>query len=268
MPKNRRLTRSSYKRKVILFGLILFVSIALISTGLAAWLMSNGTSKEPSGNVGVGVVLDANLDITKLDIYKLEEYLDPKTGTWATKETKVGDLENLNTFSFSFNSKLSDNVGRVHYAGDENGPESIVMIIKGIVMPKDVLNDVTISLVLPESVQKAVDAGYIELPECAKKPIVLTEANGKLKPVEGSNVSMSFEYTIEFKWGASFGGMNPGLYYDSLNDSAYDIDQAKEDLQKLRAYMYGYEYDPSESNEALLEKEPQQYSLIVTANIK
>lgn len=268
MPKNRRLTRSSYKRKVILFGAVLFVSIALISTGLAAWLMSSGTSKEPSGNVGVGVVIDANLEITQLDIYKLEEYYDSKNDTWATKETKVGDLENLNTFSFSFNSKLSDTTGRVHYGNDENGPESIVMIIRGVVTPKEILNDVTISLVLPDSVKKAVDAGYIELPDCAKKPFVLTEQNGRLKQVEGSETSMSFEYTIEFKWGASFGGMNPGLYFDTLSESAYNSSQAKEDLQRLRAYMYGYEYDPSEKNDTLLTKEPQQYSLIVSANIK
>lgn len=35
-----KLTRNSYKRKIILFGVIVFMSIALISTGFAAWVMS------------------------------------------------------------------------------------------------------------------------------------------------------------------------------------------------------------------------------------
>lgn len=35
-----KLTKNSYKRKVILFGVLLFMSIALISTGFAAWIMS------------------------------------------------------------------------------------------------------------------------------------------------------------------------------------------------------------------------------------
>ena len=262
---NRRLTRNSYKRKIILFGALIFFAIALISTGLAAWLMSSGASEEPSGNVNVGLVTDANLDILQLDIYKVEEYFDQQSGTWATKETKVGDLENLNTFSFSFNSKLSDTEGRVHYGEDENGPESIIMIVRGIVSPKEVLSDVTISLVLPESVKKA---GYIELPDCAKKPVVLTEANGKLHPVEGDETKVAFEYSVEFKWGPTFGGMNPGIYFDTLSESAYSIDQAKSDLQRFRAYMYGYAYDQSETNAELLEKEPQTYSLIINANIK
>ena len=46
-----KLTRNSYKRKIILFGVLIFASIALISTGFAAWIMSANASKDKDGNI-------------------------------------------------------------------------------------------------------------------------------------------------------------------------------------------------------------------------
>ena len=59
-----KLTRNSYKRKIILFGVIVFMSIALISTGFAAWVMSQEKKASTNGNVTVGAVTEGNIEIT------------------------------------------------------------------------------------------------------------------------------------------------------------------------------------------------------------
>ena len=66
-----KLTRNSYKRKIILFGVFVFMSIALISTGFAAWVMSADDKVEDDGNVDVGVVKDSTIDI----IFDDEDYI-------------------------------------------------------------------------------------------------------------------------------------------------------------------------------------------------
>ena len=60
-----RLTRNGYKRKMIVFGAFLFMSIALTVTGFAAWVMStNAKNDQNQANVEVGVVQEGNLTIT------------------------------------------------------------------------------------------------------------------------------------------------------------------------------------------------------------
>ena len=88
MRKNRKITRNSYKRKIILFGIILFISIALISTGFTVWVMSTGAKEESEGGVEIGVVADANITIDDLKIYKevIKQVVDKETND--SKEVK------------------------------------------------------------------------------------------------------------------------------------------------------------------------------------
>ena len=47
----QKLTRKSYKRNIIVFGLMFFMGIALVSTGFAAWVLSQDTSVEDRKSV-------------------------------------------------------------------------------------------------------------------------------------------------------------------------------------------------------------------------
>lgn len=240
MPR-KRLTRSAYKRKAILFGLLVFLAIGLVTTGFASWMMSSSAKTSQSGNVNVGIIQSANLEFDSIELYKLQEFYNPVTNEFTVEEVKVTSLETgLDGFIFSFEPHLNDNTGRVHYGESEYGSESMTMIIRGVVGPVSVLRDVTIELKLPEFIEKAVSAGYIDVPECSSKPKVLTLGHG----LEVSNVDtrkVQFEYTITFKWGSAFNYMNPGLYFDSdpsgMNATTEEI---MKDLYFLRAYVYGY----------------------------
>jgi len=206
-----KLTRNSYKRKVILFGVILFVSIALISTGFAAWIMSTNAKGEKDGNVTVGQVTDSQLKIENLEIDK-----------------------NV----FAFEPLDTDTTGRVRYDGTNK--ESLTIRVTGTVRPTEFLGELKIALVIPEGVKKAADLGYIVLPTCA----TISETTGgyKVTDVDKETGTYAIQYDITFTWGDKFGGQNPGVYYDTdaegLNVSDADV---KKELENLRAVIYGYD---------------------------
>ena len=244
MARGKKLTRNAYKRKAILFGLALFLSIGLISTGFATWMMSSSAKSDSSGNVAIGIIQSANVTFEEIQVYRNSEYYDAEKDEYGTEVVLVTDLEhNLEGGFFSFEPHLSDLTGRVHSGESEYGSESLSLTIKGVVGPIDVLKDVTISMELPASVQKAVEVGYIEIPSVAEKDVVLTYGHG-LEFAEGSTTHLEFEYTLEFKWGSAFNHLNPGIYFDEdASGQLVSVPEIKRDLLYLRAYVYGYDQE-------------------------
>lgn len=174
-----KLTRNSYKRKIILFGVIVFMSIALISTGFAAWVMSQEKKKSTSGNVTVGAVTEGNIEVI---------------------------LDELTVKDFKFEPKEGDDTGRVR--SDRTNFESLTVTVTGTIKNTQFLKEATIKMNVKDAVKQAETAGYIILPECANSEVVLTLTES------GTN-EKKFSYDITFKWGSKFGNVNPGEYYDS-----------------------------------------------------
>ena len=199
-----KLTRNSYKRKIILFGVIVFMSIALISTGFAAWVMSQEKKQSTSGNVTVGAVTEGNIEVI----------LDPLT---------VKD--------FKFEPKESDTTGRVR--NDGTNFESLTVTVTGTIKNTQFLKEATIKMNVKDEVKKAETARYIILPECANSEVVLTLTES------GTN-EKKFSYNITFKWGSKFGGENPGEYYDSaaFNPSEEELNGFEgTQEEKITAYI-------------------------------
>ena len=221
-----RLTRNSYKRKIILFAVFVFISIALISTGFAAWVMSSDAQLDADGNVSVGVVSDSSLKI------------------------EVTNLEELKAFSFQFEPAANDETGRVRLDSETKLSEALTFTIEGKISHYAVLakNGLTIKMVLPAGMQKAIDLGYIEAPECvAADQIIEVTPDGK--------GGATFSYKLEFKWGSAFKNVNPSLYFDghTLDEDGKIVDgdttglatkdaDVKVILENLRACVYNY-YD-------------------------
>lgn len=200
-----KLTRNSYKRKIILFGVIVFMSIALISTGFAAWVMSQEKKQSTSGNVTVGAVTEGNIEVI----------LDPLT---------VKD--------FKFEPKESDTTGRVR--NDKTNFESLTVTVTGTIKNTQFLKEATIKMNVKDAVKQAETDGYIILPECANSEVVL-----KTLTESGTN-EKKFSYDITFKWGSKFGGENPGEYYDSaaFNPSEGELSSFEgTQEEKITAYI-------------------------------
>ena len=60
-----KLTRKSYNRRVFTFGTLIFLSIALISTGFATWVMSTNAENGFTDGVNVGTITDGQLAFVK-----------------------------------------------------------------------------------------------------------------------------------------------------------------------------------------------------------
>lgn len=199
-----KLTRNSYKRKIILFGVIVFMSIALISTGFAAWVMSQEKKQSKSGNVSVGAVTEGNIEVI---------------------------LDELTVKDFKFEPKESDTTGRVR--NDKTNFESLTVTVTGTIKNTQFLKKATIKMNVKDAVKQAETAGYIILPECANSEVVLTLTES------GTN-EKKFSYDITFKWGSKFGGENPGEYYDSaaFNPSEGELSSFEgTQEEKITAYI-------------------------------
>ena len=228
---NRRITRNSYKRKIILVGIMLFMSIALVSTGFAAWVISTGATQEDNGNVEIGIVEGSELEFVEIKYY---------SDVYNVQESKYEEQEvNIETFEYRFNPKANDTQGRVRYQGEGND-ESLKLKIVGYVKPIEFIKNVTFKMEVPQSVKDAADAGYIVLPECATTTVTLSNLQAGAGDFSDC---YKFEYTVEFKWGSVFEGLNPGDYYDSHeNGTKVETSAVMTELQKFRATAYGYPY--------------------------
>ncbi|MBQ7408520.1 MAG: hypothetical protein IJW13_04525 [Clostridia bacterium] len=192
--KNRRLTRNSFKRKIIVFGIALFMSIAFVATGFAAWVISTNASHTSSGNVNVGVVSEADIEF---------------------KEVKIEPA------NFSFEPVENDETGRIRWNGTEF--ESLTVVVTGTVTNyqyiADALNNgLTIKLNVNENIQKAHDEGYIVLPEFTAAEIdmrTLAESlAGATVSQPDENDEVTFVIPVTIGWGEKFGFMNPSEFFD------------------------------------------------------
>lgn len=213
--KKNKLTRNSYKRKIILFAVFIFVSVALISTGFAAWVLSSNAEHEEGVGVSVGTITEANLKITV----------------------------NENNDKFLFEPKADDTSGRVHYDGTNS--ENLSITITGKVEPMSVLGALTYRIKFNKSVVKAFELEYVKLkgiadPTTSEGSEFATTGEITITPNQDTG---EFSITIEFEWGNAFKGKNPGNYYDEDPEGiAKNLSEAKETLENLRACFYGY-YD-------------------------
>ena len=221
-----KLTRKSYNRRVFTFGTLIFLSIALISTGFATWVMSTNAEDGFTDGVNVGTITDGQLAFVK----------DAEGNTI----TFTNDEKN-----FRFDAREDDKTGdiktKVAASGETLKYENLKVQMAFIVGPVDYLEKVTVQMTtVPAGIMAAAgykyesasqsyskDSAmpeYIVLPECATKVVEFTTASTS-SDVKGllvdTNVTDSagrnaakFTYTIEFGWGAKFGGINPGFFLD------------------------------------------------------
>ena len=271
-----KLTKKSYKRKRVLMGLALFMSIALVSTGFAAWVISSSVEKEDEGNVQVGTVTDKSIGLTV-------EFND------IDGDEKITDADKM----IKFEPKKEDMSGRVRYDGkpiyDENDQnkiigyttnnyESLAISLKITVTdPGNVLNSLTIqfSELQPEysfsndgknlaTVSKYSEVSYSSsrLSKAASDEFKFIEApdwisdtpyelKDQLSP-SADEKSYTLNFPIEFKWGKTFDGINPGYYYDGLDKNGLNFNKAStgyltnnrtviDNLIDLRRTIYGIE---------------------------
>ena len=232
----RKLTRRSYNRKLIVFGLVLLMAIGMISTGFAAWVMSSVNNADADAGVTVGTISDASMTVT-IDQWRKEG--EDTTEKW------YGDV-------LSFDARNGDNEGRIRADGTD-ADEQLTMTISGKVTNVAALGQLTLTVKLPDSLAAAIEAGYIALDDAGYSAGTLTVTKESLNyTLVDDNANATFSYTLTFEWGELFGGMNPCDFYDDavatrdgVTGASITDENMKTEMNAFRALITGSsENDP------------------------
>lgn len=245
-----KLTRKSYNRRVFTFGAIMFLAIALISTGFATWIMSNDATHNEDGTIEVGTITDGSI--------------------------KFSDVRFTSTHdSFYFEPDENDQDGDVQFNSGKDGSsksENLTVTIAGTVTPLSYLDRITIKMdELPAGIQAAVAKGYIELPECHNNEVVLPET---ALTKDTSADTVTFEYDISFRWGDFFENINPSVYLDTRTKifegeseaRYYTFEEKRATLIDFRRTMF--QLDAGMSDEEVMVYNPVEaisYKITLTA---
>lgn len=240
----KKVTRHAFSKKAIMITASLFVTLALITTGFAAWLISSGTSGEGTGNITTATIDDARLGLT------------------------VAMAEGKDFVCFG--PQADDNVPDIRYkdpVGDEkDDKEVLVATVTGTIKNYDRLKEFNITIKISDKALTAAgytwtgtnegessrtytynaEKAYISLPEYAvdtdgrflplpsdtsKTTAPKTISAGDSMFTDGATENeKKFTFDVTFGWGEKFEGCNPGRYLDReegpdhLPDKTYTVD--------------------------------------------
>lgn len=218
-----KLTKKSYNRRMFALGALLFLSIGLVSTGFAAFVMSKGASQDLGGNIQVGTITDGSVKIENLAYDGANKIL--------------------------FEAAKDDDQGQVKW--DENNPtqfENLTVTLTGEVSPINYVDSITISLTSSSAGIEAAAApekAYIELPECWESPVEITDLTRKSEDTSSSDYNVYvFSYDIKFKWGKAFNYENPSIFLDrddAKDGAAYSFEEKRDIMFDFKKTIYAME---------------------------
>lgn len=277
----KKTTRKSFSRKAIIIIASVFLVISLTATGFAAWLISNDAGANKDGNVTVSDISDQILGVT---------------------------IDTATPEKINFGPANGDTTGNIQYVStNAEDVESLKVTVKGTVKNFNTMKEMEVSIKVPDSVIKAAGyklnedgntysedvslPKYIELPAGAQdskgnyivsgsKVVYTEESKIGEKPVfTVSATEATFEFVIEFRWGALFENENPSLYLDG-EVSGKTIDETE--LAKLLAVANAgkavenqykkltaeAKRDILQSMKTLLETGKKTYTIVVNAAAK
>lgn len=199
-----KLTKKSYIRKRVIAGVAIFVAIALITTGIACWLLLNDYSDSADGNVHVASVAESALGFKDIKLNN--------------GETSAGGVEGA---QLVFDSQYGDDNGRVKWDGVQY--ESLTLKVSGTVTNAQYLGELVYTLDLPEGLieMAAPDKNYVDISEFydyetgKPKEIAVPYTAENFKQRDDGTTELRFEFSLSIKWGSYFKNTNPSVYFDT-----------------------------------------------------
>lgn len=251
----KKVTRHAFSKKAIMITASLFVTLALITTGFAAWLISSGASGEGTGNITTATIDDARLGLTVAmaegkdfvcfgpqadDKVPHIMYDPPKEGEKDDKEvltaTVTGTINNYDRLKeFNITIKISDKALKAAgYTWTETGEGSLKNRTYTYNAEKAYIS-------LPEYAVDT-DGRFLPLPsDTSKTTAPKTISAGDSMFTDGTTENEKrFTFDVTFGWGEKFKGCNPGKYLDReltdhLPDKTYTVDEKMEIMTELRS---------------------------------
>lgn len=252
----KKVTRHAFSKKAIMITASLFVTLALITTGFAAWLISSGASGEGTGNITTATIDDARLGLTVAmaegkdfvcfgpqanDTVPHIMYDPPKEGEKDDKEvltaTVTGTIKNYDRLEkFNITIKISDKaLTAAGYTWTETNEGSLKSRTYTYNAEKAYIS-------LPEYAVDT-DGRFLPLPsDMSKTTAPKTISAGDSMFTDGATENEKrFTFDVTFGWGEKFEGCNPGRYLDReegpdhLPDKTYTVNEKMEIMTELRS---------------------------------
>lgn len=252
----KKVTRHAFSKKAIMITASLFVTLALITTGFAAWLISSGASGEGTGNITTATIDDARLGLTVAmaegkdfvcfgpqaddkhpDIRYKAPVGDEKDDREVLVATVTGTIKNYDRLEkFNITIKISD---KALTAAGYTWPETNEGSLKNRTYT---YNAEKAYISLPEYAVDT-DGRFLPLPsDMSKTTAPKTISAGDSMFTDGATENEKrFTFDVTFGWGEKFKGCNPGRYLDReegpdhLPDKTYTVDEKKEIMTELRS---------------------------------
>ena len=250
----KKVTRHAFSKKAIMITASLFVTLALITTGFAAWLISSGASGEGTGNITTATIDDARLGLTVAmaegkdfvcfgpqaddnvpDIRYKDPVGDEKDDKEVLTATVTGTINNYDRLEkFNITIKISDKaLTAAGYTWTETNEGSL----KNRTYTYNAGNA---CISLPEYAVDT-DGRFLPLPsDTSKTTAPKTISAGDSMFTDGATENeKKFTFDVTFGWGEKFEGCNPGRYLDRevadhLPSKTYTVDEKKEIMTELR----------------------------------
>ena len=244
----KKVTRHAFSKKAIMITASLFVTLALITTGFAAWLISSGASGEGTGNITTATIDDARLGLTVAmaegkdfvcfgpqaddkhpDIRYKAPVGDEKDDREVLVATVTGTIKNYDRLEkFNITIKISD---KALTAAGYTWPETNEGSLKNRTYT---YNAEKAYISLPEYAVDT-DGRFLPLPsDMSKTTAPKTISAGDSMFTDGATENEKrFTFDVTFGWGEKFKGCNPGRYLDReegpdhLPDNNYPVDKKK-----------------------------------------
>lgn len=218
-----KLTRNSYKRKKIAFAAVILGGVALVSSGFAAFVLSQGKTVNGSGSINVGEVTDGALEMTITSKIKCDASDTKYPSGWKDGNPTPKEGESNEKDTFCFDAQYGDTTGRAKWNGTDYEHLEIQYTVV-ISSTASTFDSLTITMAQNDWVDAQVAKNNIVAPACYNKEASSKASDTKLQitvdPEEpsdknGKKYTWTAVYSVAFAWGTTFGGKNPTEYYDN-----------------------------------------------------
>lgn len=251
----KKVTRHAFSKKAIMITASLFVTLALITTGFAAWLISSGASGEGTGNITTATIDDARLGLT----------------------VAMAEGKDFVCFGPQADDKHPDIRYKAPVGDEKDDREVLVATVTGTIKNYDRLEKFNITIKISDKALKAAGYTWTETGEgslknrtytynagnaCISLPEYAVDTDGRFLPLpsdpdnkttapktisagdsmftDGTTENeKKFTFDVTFGWGEKFEGCNPGRYLDReegpdhLPDKTYTVDEKMEIMTEL-----------------------------------
>lgn len=198
-------------KKHLIFLTSILATTVLSSIGFATWIITGNSEVNAGGNAVVDTIEDKRLSI---------DY------EWAN-----GTESDEKTTSFIFGWKNDASLTNKWLVNNDNDTEEKLSDTLNITISNiDYLDKLEFTLTTDGGQwDNAVSANYVV------KPKLNFDANSIKKDDESGKGT--YALNVEFKWGTAFNSKNPYIYYNSIDFSNENADEAKKHIDNLKNYL-------------------------------